>query len=393
MKKFFISFRKIFAVRDFPALLLFGAMLAAAFCLLLFSGREFSAQENRELQRFPGISWQSIADGSFMEKMSDFVSDQFPARDAFVALNTDVSFLEGNRDAGGNFSAAPAQSGAYFGARNHLYEMLLPEKSLTYRKNVSGLVEFAKKSGVPFYILPVPAGTEEQPENLPYGAPAASQRELFRQLQAAASGSARVVDLFDGLSLQKTGKDYYFKTDHHWNTYGAYVGYQGLCAAMKLPCTPVSQFGFRTAEQPFCGTLYSKAPLTWQQPDSFVMPFQKGGADLTQETNGTVRKGIYWDQYLTGKDKYSAYLGGNPAVTVIRNPSAAQGKLLILKDSYANSMVPYLASSFSEIHLVDLRYYNQDIYTYMKQNGITQAAAIYSISQLTEVPIANKLLR
>ena len=393
MKKILLSLKKIFTVRDFPTLLLFGAMLAAAFCLIFFSGREFSAQENRELQLFPGISWQSIADGSFMEKMSTFVSDQFPARDAFVSLNTDVCFLEGNRDVGGNFSTTPAQGGAYFGARNHLYEVLLPERNLTFRKNISGLVEFSKKSGVPFYILAVPAGAEEQSENLPYSAPTASQRELFRQLQTAASGSASVVDLFGGLSLQKTGKDYYFKTDHHWNTYGAYVGYQGLCAAMKISCTPASQFEFRTAEQPFYGTLYSKAPLTWQQPDSFVMPFEKGGWDLTQETDGVVRKGIYWDQYLTGKDKYSAYLGGNPAVTVIRNPSATKRKLLILKDSYANSMVPYLASSFSEIHLVDLRYYNQDIYTYMKQNGISQAAAIYSINQLTEVPIANKLLR
>ncbi len=43
--------------------------------------------------------------------------------------------------------------------------------------------------------------------------------------------------------------------------------------------------------------------------------------------------------------------------------------------------------------MIDLRYYNLDIYKYIKQNGITQSAAVYSIKQLCDVPIANKLNR
>jgi hypothetical protein len=56
-------------------------------------------------------------------------------------------------------------------------------------------------------------------------------------------------------------------------------------------------------------------------------------------------------------------------------------------------MIPYLSQNFSEIHIIDLRYYNLDIYDYIKRNGIEKAAAVYSIKQLCDVSIANKLRR
>ena len=394
MEKFRGWIKKIFVIRNALSLFLAAIMLAVILCLIFLPKAEFSEQENRTLQQFPKLSWESVGDGSFMEEMSGFVEDHFPARRFFVSLNTAARLLEGNKDVGGNYSKTPAEGGVYFGKQGHLYEALPPEKNGTYQKNISALVSFSQQSGLPLWILPVPSGATEQAGNLPYSCPGNDQPEELRELQAGAGSGVKVIDLSGALSLQKTGRDYYFKTDHHWNTYGAYVGYAELCKAMQVPCTPMSQFSFRAADQPFFGTLDSKALFAWQTPDSFVLPYLKAGWNLTQETNGSVRQGIYWDEYLAKKDKYSVYLGGNPAVTVVKNPAAGSGgKLLLLKDSYANSMIPYLATSFSEIHLIDLRYYNQDIYDYIKQNGIHRAAAIYSLSQLSEVPIANKLLR
>ena len=56
-------------------------------------------------------------------------------------------------------------------------------------------------------------------------------------------------------------------------------------------------------------------------------------------------------------------------------------------------MIPFLAQHFAEIHVVDLRYFNQDIYQYIEDNGITQLAAVYSIKQLCDTDVASKLLR
>ena len=78
---------------------------------------------------------------------------------------------------------------------------------------------------------------------------------------------------------------------------------------------------------------------------------------------------------------------------VIRNSAVKEGKLLLIKDSYANCMIPFLAQHFAEIHVVDLRYFNQDIYQYIEDNGITQLAAVYSIKQLCDTDVASKLLK
>ena len=87
------------------------------------------------------------------------------------------------------------------------------------------------------------------------------------------------------------------------------------------------------------------------------------------------------------------YLGGNRGVDVVLNRDVTNGrKLLILKDSYANSMVPYLTSNFSEIHLIDLRYYNFNVYDYIREHGITDAAAIYSVSSSVKFRLPISLL-
>lgn len=374
------------------ALLLAVTILFGLLGLVLLPKRSFSENENRSLESLPVPSVSTVLDGRFMKSAENYVGDHFPFRSFFVTLNTEEQLLLGKRDLAGDYSSVPADGGVYFGKNGHLYEVLLPDKSGTFRDNADGLAEFAEKSGVSLTILPVPSGSQEQPENLPLSAPNHDQRQEFDELRRAVGQSAQVVDLFSALSL-KSGQDYYFKTDHHWNAYGAYVGYAALASAMGFPCVPQSGFDFRAVPQPFYGTLYSKALSVGQEPDTLILPYAKDAPALTQQIGQKEHEGIYWDEYLTQKDKYSAYLGGNPAVTVVLNPAAKGGKLLLLKDSYANAMVPYLAENFSEIHLIDLRYYSLDIYKYIQQNGIDRAAAVYSLKQLCDVPIANKLRR
>lgn len=377
----------------FFSFLLLGLTLLIGISWLVFAPKKtFSENENRILEPLPVPSVSSLLDGSFMRSCELYVEDHFMLRDSMIGLNTAGQLLLGKRDLAANYSSDPAEGGLYFGKNGHLYEVLLPDRAGIFQDNASALSEFARRVELPMAILPVPSGSQEQPENLPYAAVNHNQREEFEELEQAVGKYAKVLDVFSGLSL-KTGQDYYFKTDHHWNTFGAYVGYRALAEAMSIPNIPQSDFYFKAAAQPFYGTLFSKIVDLWQQPDVLVLPYCKTGSELLQQTGETIHQGIYWDEYLTKKDKYSVYLGGNPPVTVIRNPDAPKGKLLLIKDSFANSMIPYLSQDFSEIHMIDLRYYNMDIYKYIKQNGIDRVAAVYSIKQLCDVSIANKLRR
>ena len=360
---------------------------------ILFAPKEdFSEDENRALEPAPKLSAANVLDGSFMESVEAYVGDHCPLRKEFISLYTASQFAMGKRDVGGNYSAAPAEGGVYFGGEGHLYEVLLPERTGTFEQNAQALANFAEAVDVPVYLLPAPSGSQEQGENLPLFAPNHDQREEFQRLRELAGEEAVVVDVFDDLA--SINGDYYFKTDHHWNTFGAYEAYEALCGEMGITPTPLDAYNLRTVTLPFYGTLYSKAVSFFQTPDRMYLPELKEEQDIRQYVNGTEeREGIYWEEYLEKKDKYSVYLGGNRGVDVVKNYDVKNGrKLLILKDSYANSMIPYLATNFSEIHLIDLRYYNFNVYDYIEEQGITDAAAIYSVKQLCDVSIANKLI-
>jgi len=370
---------------------LFLTILIGALTLIFAPKQTFSEDENRVLEAVPQVTLASIRDGSFMDSIESYVGDHFMLRKAFISLNTRAQLLMGKRDLGTNYGTTPAEGGVYFGKDDHIYEVLLPNRTDIFKDNVAALNTFAEKTAMPFYVVPVPSGSQEQPDKLPFSAPNHDQHEELNAIRSAVGSNAKVVDLFDVLS-DKTGNDFYFKTDHHWNAYGAYEGYKGLAAAMGIIPVPVDDFDFKVASNAFYGTLYSKAVLTNQVPDILYLPVYKKQMTLIQQTGKQSHDSIYWEEFLQKKDKYSTFLGGNHSVDVVKNADVKNGKkLLILKDSFANSMVPFLATNFSEIHIIDLRYYNQNIYDYIQQNGITESAAIYSIKQLCEVSVANKL--
>ena len=376
----------------FVTALLLAFFLAGAGYLIFAPKQDFSEDENRALQAAPELSAEDLLDGSFMDDAEAYVGDHFMLRKEFISLYNAFQYGIGRRDVGSNYSVSPAEGGVYFGREGHLYEVLLPDRTGTFARNAQALAGFAEAVDVPVYLLAAPSGSQEQSEKLPLFAPNHNQREELQYLRDAVGQEAAVVDVFDALS--SFYGDYYYKTDHHWNTFGAYAAYQVLCSEMSLSPVSFDSYNLRTVPQPFYGTLYSKAVSFFQEPDQMYLPELKEPQEIVQYVNGTQEhQGLYWEEYLEAKDKYSVYLGGNHGVDVVKNGSVTNGrKLLLLKDSYANSMIPFLITNFSEIHLIDLRYYSQNVYDYMEENGITEAAAIYSIKQLCEINIAGKLM-
>ena len=93
---------------------------------------------------------------------------------------------------------------------------------------------------------------------------------------------------------------------------------------------------------------------------------------------------IYDDEMLQKKDKYAYFLSGNYGQVHIQNQKAAskaKGKnILIIKDSFANSFVPFVTQDYENIYMVDLRYYNGDMKSYLQEHNITDVLVLYNIS-------------
>ncbi|MEL7656841.1 MAG: hypothetical protein AAGU75_13145, partial [Bacillota bacterium] len=88
---------------------------------------------------------------------------------------------------------------------------------------------------------------------------------------------------------------------------------------------------------------------------------------------------------LEKKDKYTVFLGGNQPQIVIETNMPGKPTLLVLRDSYFDSLVPFLQPHFSQIHLIDVRYYQQDLEQYIRENKIDMVLVACSVDQFVHV--------
>ena len=99
---------------------------------------------------------------------------------------------------------------------------------------------------------------------------------------------------------------------------------------------------------------------------------------------GKTASSIYDMDALGKKDKYMVFLGGNYPLIRITTPGRNNRKLLIIKDSYANTLVPFLLEHYDEIYMVDPRYYTDSIEKLVRDEHIDNIMILYNVITFVE---------
>ena len=99
----------------------------------------------------------------------------------------------------------------------------------------------------------------------------------------------------------------------------------------------------------------------------------------TIEETGT----LYDLSKLKEKDKYAMFLGGNHPLIKIEK-EGTDGKLLIVRDSYSDSLAPFLTAHYGEIYLWDFRYNKENISDFIKEQEIDNVLICYSVDNFCE---------
>ena len=355
------------------------ALFCAFLAVFLVAGavlpdREFSQIENRSLEQLPAPSLRTVLSGEFMSDFESYTTDQFPGRDAWVDLKARTERALGKQE----------NNSVYFCKEDTLITRFETPDSELLSQNLSYVDQFAANAGVPVYFSLIPGAAEIWADRLPAGAPNASQKAVWDTAQSTLR-NVLFADTYTPLSAH-SGEDIYYRTDHHWTSLGAYYGYTGLMEAMGLTPVPLSEYTKTTVSEDFYGTIYSSSGVRWVKPDCIDTYVPDTGIRVVSHTYDSKgnpveeERSLYDYSYLSVKDKYSMFLGGNQSLAVVTTPHTDAPKLLIVRDSYADSLVPFLTAHFSEIHLVDPRYYKLSLADYIAQNDIDQALVLYSVS-------------
>ena len=370
----------------YPVLLAFSLFFVGLFALdLVTPDRAYSELENTTLSQRPSLSSFS-ADGlnKFFTAYTKYVKDQVAGRDNWVALQSTVETKVMQKE----------QSGGILLGKEHMMFPrtygLVSSETRTLPKNTAALEALCQRYPGLVNVMLVPAASAVYPENVPAGAPLLDEdRYLDALSEAVQTAGGRFVDVRQTLADHK-GEYIYYRTDHHWTSTGAYYAYQQLCTALGLTPFDPSAHTARTAEG-FYGTHYSKARTPDAESDTItyydlpnaltIYTVTAPGQPAEGETTG-----LYDTDKLSVYDKYAMFLHGNNGLSRIKGDGTGRGRILVIKDSYANCFVPYLTANYADIDVVDFRNYNYGLDQLIADNGYDQILVLYSFDSFKSDP-------
>lgn len=360
------------------ALLLLLFISGIAVLHLLAADRSFSESENRMLEQLPHFSLKALLSGDFTAAFEKYVSDQFVFRDFWIGAKTDTDQLLGKKES----------NGVYLGTNGYLIQDVIPPTEEDLKEKIEAIHSFDQATPeMQKYVMLVPTAAALYKDKLPKYAVIGDQGAYLKKVKQWLHPNLRFIDVFPSLYAERD-QPIYYKTDHHWTTKGAYIAYLELCREMGLTPQKEEDFNIQQVTDEFYGSLYSKSGFRHIQPDrlELYLPKDQAKSTVTYVDEEKTTDSLYAMEQLHRKDKYAVFLNGNHARIHIKTANPSGRKLLVVKDSYANSLIPFLLKHFSEINVVDLRYYEENLASFANEQGIQDMLLLYNANTFFEDP-------
>ena len=338
---------------------------------LIVSDKEMSEEENRMLAGSPRLSWSSLVSGDFMTKYETYLADQFAGRNFWRSIKVGLSGLGGSRQ----------EQNILIGKDDYLMEEIVSPDQETLMENLEAIRQFANQSrDVQMYMLLVPNAANIMRDRLPAFATVSDQSRMFAQVKRELGEEVEWLDAAEALK-KHAGEKIYYKTDHHWTSLGAFYTFSQVAEQMKIKTDVSSGFVSYPISTTFNGMLAAKSGCRMDvREDIYMYVPRDTDNDVVVNYVDEQRKttSLYDSSKLKTRDQYAVFLGENTSVVDIKTVAESTRRLLLIKDSYANSFVPFLTPYFREIVLVDPRYYSGTIEDIMDTYRISDVLFLYS---------------
>lgn len=175
--------------------------------------------------------------------------------------------------------------------------------------------------------------------------PVADYASILKVLNDA---GVNVTDIMSTLTAH-SDEAIYYRIDHHWTSLGAYYAY----CAWRDTEPAADEWTKEALCNNFRGTTWNKVPLP-SVPAEEITAWYKHANRRVSYNNG---------EYETDREEV---------------------KLLLIKDSYGNTFAQFPVEDYAEVHVIDLRFFRDDIVEYAKANGITDALILYGVQNFVK---------
>lgn len=330
------------------------------FIFILLPKEKYSENENRYLEKIEKFNFENIKTGKFQSSLNDYISDHFPFR----------TLLLGNKNKIMHLLGMYRINNVYYSKNNKLLEEYSTPKNSD--RIIRVVNKFSKKhSNINIQFMLVPTSISIYEEDVSKYNLNASEFDAIDYYKNNLG-----VKFIDTRNILLENKESYifYNSDHHWTTLGAYYAYLNYCSVNNLE---VKKYDFDKVSNDFRGTLYSKILDNSTEKDYIIRVHDDNKYSVISDGK---KDSLYNTNYLSKKDKYSFFLGGNKGITSINNlNNKSDNNILIIKDSYANSFVPFIINNYKNVYVIDPRYYKESIDKFIIDNDIENILFLYNI--------------
>lgn len=266
-----------------------------------------------------------------------------------------------------------------------------------YAKTINKLTK-TLDSGVEVYNMLAPTSMGiTYPDNKKRQLHSSSQELAMENIEKKLSGRENFIPLYD--VLMKHRQEYiFFRTDHHWTQLGAYYAYQAFCREKGMTPNPLKAYKKKSFSG-FLGSFYrdSKQNQNLKAKKDTMQAYYPMSRQVSLEyTNTEGKKGyapVIADARNYGESmKYLAYIAGDNPYTVVKNKDKHDGTSCILvKESYGNAFVPFLVDHYETIYVIDYRYWEGKLSSFVKSKRAKEVIVLNNISMTRSSYLVGKL--
>ncbi len=393
-------------------------LTAAAFT----SQAVISEKENRSLQTFPALSRQTYLNGTFFKDLETYIYDHVPLRDQILdytamydklkGIEPEVMALEkGNNmnlvnpaadDDNGKASekspaedktkpeepAEPAEDFSQYKTQTQNVLIMAVKDTLLelfhfHEEKVSAYAKalntFAEKMPADVRMYALLAPTQVGLTGEEYKDFSDPQDKAISYIYSLLNRRYQTLDVFTPLFAHR--QEYiYFRSDHHWTQLGAYYAAQVFIRQAGLTMPDLADCERHSLDN-FLGYLYSNNQVSkvGQNPDRIDYYIYQGKNPeikcFAYNKTGTLdasTQTVFSLPTVAKGTNYGIFLSGDYPLLVYKNPEPANERvLMVVKDSYANALVPWLIRSFQKIIVIDPRTCQENIYDLAAKEKVT----------------------
>lgn len=335
--------------------------------------KNFSNFENRSLAQRPVFYFDDFLKGRFSKDYERYINDQFVFRDTWIDLKSRSEYLLGKIE----------NNNIIYGKDNFLFEKYEKVDEENLAKNIDSVLGFIKKipnNNVNFMIIP--SSYTIYKDYLPYGINLVDQEFYINNIYNYLSNynNTKTISLID-IFKENNDKYIYYKTDHHWTSFGSYLAYSEFVKNNNLSLVDINNLNKHEVNN-FYGTYFSKSKNFNAESDLITY---YDVPNLSVSIDGVPADNINDNLKWSSSDKYSAFLRGNNGLTIIQNNNISNNnKILVLKDSFGNSFIQYLVNNYKEVYVIDLRGFIGSFNEFFKSNNFDDVLIMYNFINLAD---------